>query len=148
MSFDKSCRFHALIFLLLGAFLCSCQDTKEFAVLEIRGERFRVEVVRTRQDQNNGLMHRKQIGSREGMLFVYPVDRRLAFWMKNTEIPLSLAYIDRNGQIIQFEDMQPLDATTIWSRISVRYALEVRQGVFKEIGVQIGDQIGFPENFR
>ena len=148
MSFNTICRWHAILLLLLSAFLSSCQDSKEITVLRIGGERFRVEVVRTREDQIDGLMYRKHLGEREGMLFVYPVDRRLAFWMKNTEVPLSLAYIDRNGQIIQIEDMQPFDAKTIWSKFSVRYALEVAQGAFEKIGVQVGDQVGFPDNFR
>jgi uncharacterized membrane protein (UPF0127 family) len=111
------------------------------------GEIFQVEVVRTREAQIEGLMYRKSLGEREGMLFVYKMDRRLGFWMKNTEIPLSIAFIDRNGVIKQIEHMKPFDPTTFRSKISVRYALEVNRGIFEELGVTVGDTVGFPEDF-
>jgi uncharacterized membrane protein (UPF0127 family) len=114
----------------------------------IAGERFRVEVARTREEQAKGLMSRRSIAEREGMLFVYREDRRLKFWMKNTSIPLSIAFLDRQGKIVQIEKMQPFDATTVRSKISVRYALELRQGTFEMLGVREGDTIALPEGFR
>ncbi|HUV07444.1 MAG TPA: DUF192 domain-containing protein [Spirochaetia bacterium] len=133
------------VFLVL---LVSCSVSREKIDLTVGGETFRVEVVRTPEDQARGLMFRKSLGEREGMLFVYPKDRRLSFWMKNTGIPLSIAFISRDGRIIQIEHLKPFDLTAVRSEISVRYALEVLEGTFENLKVEKGDRIIFPEPFR
>ena len=93
-------------------------------------------------------MSRQSLGEREGMLFVYKEDRRLSFWMKNTSIPLSIAFISGQGKIIQIEKMKPFDPTTVRSKISVRYALEILQGTFDRLGMREGDMVVFPEGFK
>jgi uncharacterized membrane protein (UPF0127 family) len=82
------------------------------------------------------------------MLFVYTRDRRLSFWMKNTELPLSIAFLSSRGEITQIDKMKPFDLTPVKSVFSVRYALEVNQGVFEELGVTEGHRVQFPEGFR
>jgi uncharacterized membrane protein (UPF0127 family) len=130
-------------------FLLFCCDSPVATVaVEIGGEIFRVEVARTVEEQRLGLMNREHLGERRGMLFVYSTDRRLTFWMKDTRIPLSIAFLNKEGVILQIEDMEPLDLTTIRSRISARYALEVNQGAFDEVGVTVGDRIALPEEVR
>ena len=135
--------------ILLGAGFCSfgCDSQRlETVELILGGEIFRVEVARTREEKAAGLMYRKKLGARRGMIFVYDVDTPMNFWMANTSIPLSIAFIDRDGIIVQIEDMQPFDLSGVKSRISVRYALELNQDAFSEIGV--GDRITFPDGFR
>jgi len=132
-----------------GACCIGCRSRAlETIAIELGGEVFRVEVARTYEEKKVGLMHREKLGRRRGMLFVYEVDSPLSFWMANTHIPLSIAFVDREGTILQIEDMEPLDLTTVKSRISARYALEVNRGVFEELGVRAGDRIAFPEGFR
>ena len=75
------------------------------------------------------------------MLFVFPAPKPQGFWMKNTLIPLSIAYISDSGEILQIEDMRPKDERSIRSKDPVRYALEVNQGWFKRHNVKVGDTI-------
>jgi uncharacterized membrane protein (UPF0127 family) len=134
------------LFLILFL-LTLCSPNREFITIKIAGESFHVEVARTQQQQSKGLMSRKTLGEREGMLFAYSEDRRLGFWMKDTSIPLSIAFVNRQGEIIQIEKMKPFDPTTVRSKISVRYALEVLEGTFERLGVKEGDRVEFPEGF-
>ena len=113
------------------------------------GERvFTVEVVRTREDQARGLMNRNSLAPDAGMLFAYDNDANRDFWMKNTRIPLSIAFISSDGRITEIRDMRPHSLDTITSRLKVRYALEVNQGAFAQAGVVEGDYVRFPEGFR
>ena len=116
--------------------------------LEIGGAAFQVEVARSAEEQSRGLMYRKRLGPREGMLFVYERDRRLSFWMKNTSVPLSIGFLTKDGTIVQIEDMTPFDLDTVRSVISVRYALELPKGAFAEVGAGVGDRIIFPPKFH
>ena len=97
-------------------------------------------------EQARGLMHRTALGEDRGMLFVYPEERPLSFWMKNTLIPLSIAYIDSEGRITDILNMKPLDDRPphYVSSESVQYALEVNQGFFEERGVKVGDHADLP----
>jgi len=139
----------ALLAAAAGVCCAGCRSRSLQTIeIELGGQVFRVEVARTPEDKKAGLMHRQKLGRRRGMLFVYEVDSPMSFWMANTYIPLSIAFVDRQGTILQIEDMEPLDLTTVKSRIAARYALEVNQGVFEELGVRAGDRILFPEGFR
>jgi len=100
-----------------------------------------VEIARTEDEKAQGLMHRKKLPDGEGMIFVYERDQQMSFWMKNTVIPLSIAFIAADGRIIEIKDMQPLDLSSVKSSRSVRYALETPQGWFGRAGVQAGDVI-------
>jgi uncharacterized membrane protein (UPF0127 family) len=100
-----------------------------------------VEIARTDQERAQGLMHRKKLPDGEGMIFVFERDEQLSFWMKNTVIPLSIAFIASDGRITEIKDMQPLDLTSVTSSRSVRYALETPQGWFNRAGVKPGDTV-------
>ena len=81
------------------------------------------------------------------MLFVFESAEPLGFWMKNTYIPLSIAYIDNGGRILNIEDMAPQTETTHWSKGPGRYALEMRKGWFAERGIRAGDRVdGIPKS--
>jgi len=87
-------------------------------------------------------MFRKEMDNEHGMLFVYERPRKLGFWMKNTYLPLSIAFIDASGTIISIQDMEPLDEETIHrSPGPALWALEMNQGWFAEHGVSVGDMV-------
>jgi uncharacterized membrane protein (UPF0127 family) len=111
-----------------------------------RGERVevRAEIADEVAEHETGLMERTALAEDAGMLFVFPGERRRSFWMKNTLIPLSIAYIDGDGGIVDIQDMQPLDESTYPSAAPAQYALEVNQGFFEERGVQVGDEADLP----
>jgi uncharacterized protein len=107
----------------------------------------RVEIADNLFEQERGLMYRTAMEEDRGMLFVYKDERLLTYWMKNTYIPLSIAYIDSKGRITDIIDMKPLDDRPphYVSSEPVKYALEVNQGFFEERGVKVGDHAELPE---
>ena len=117
-------------------------DTSEGKKVEVR-----VEVADDVNEQAKGLMYRKSLGEDRGMLFVYPAERELSYWMRNTLIPLSIAYIDSEGRIVDILDMKPLDDNPphYVSSEPVQYALEVNKGFFEKKGVKEGDHAELPE---
>lgn len=101
-----------------------------------------IELAISRDQKNKGLMFRKKMDLNSGMLFVYNKEKYLNFWMKNTYLPLSIAYIDRNGIIKQILRMKPLDTSITYpSMYPVKYALEMNSGWFKKNGIKTGDRI-------
>lgn len=100
-----------------------------------------VEIAQTEEQKSQGFMNRKNIPDGTGMLFVYSKDLVMHFWMKNTPTPLSIAFIDSQGRIKEIVDMEAFSLETISSQYAVRYALEVPQGWFVRVGVEVGDSI-------
>jgi uncharacterized membrane protein (UPF0127 family) len=109
--------------------------------LKIKGHVIRVEVANTEDSRRTGLMFRDALGENQGMLFVYETEGRHAMWMKNTLIPLSVAFIDRSGRIINIEDMQPQTEDAHGARASAAFSLETSQGWFKKRGIKAGDRV-------
>jgi uncharacterized membrane protein (UPF0127 family) len=109
-----------------------------------------IEVADNLTERENGLMHRTTMPDDHGMLFVYPEPKVLAFWMKNTAIPLSIAFIvedadPAHGTIVNIEDMQPyVEFPATVSQKPVRFALEMNQGWFKKHGLKNGDKVDLP----
>ena len=128
--------------------LAGCTSRLEKVPVTVGSDVFSVEVARTPAQRERGLMHRRSLGNREGMLFVFEADQRLAFWMKDTPVPLSIAFLSSDGRILQLEDMEPLSQKAIRSRLSARYALELPQGAFSDVGAAEGDIVLLPEAFR
>lgn len=91
-------------------------------------------------------MHRSSIGKNEGMLFVFERDQQLSFWMKNTEIPLSIAYISSDGTVREIYELTPHSERAVESNYAVRYALELPRGAFDRVGIGPGDSIPLPED--
>jgi uncharacterized membrane protein (UPF0127 family) len=104
-----------------------------------------VEIADDYAEHLRGLMERTELAENAGMLFVFDREQQLSFWMRNTLIPLSIAYIDAEEQIIDIQDMQPLDETSRPSAEPAMYALEVNQGFFDEHGVGVGDEVELPD---
>jgi len=115
-------------------------------ILNSLGERVpvQVEIADTPDERQQGLMGREALAEDAGMLFIFDQEQPLSFWMKDTLIPLSIAYIDGSGTIVDIQDMQPLDETLHPSATPARYALEVNQGFFGERGVTVGDTVELP----
>jgi uncharacterized membrane protein (UPF0127 family) len=103
------------------------------------------EVAVTELEKNRGLKFRKTLAEGKGMLFVFESDQKVSFWMKNTALPLSLAFISSDGTILQILDLQPFSVEPRPSERSVRYALEVPQGWFAKVGLKVGDHFEIPK---
>ncbi len=116
------------------------------------GERVEVlaEVADDEDERQRGLMGRTELAENAGMLFAFKREQTLSFWMKNTLIPLSIAYIAADGRIVDIQDMEPLDDEPphYVSAEPVKYALEVNQGFFAEHGVEVGDSAEIPQEYR
>ena len=100
-----------------------------------------VEVASNKSQRSLGLMNRSSMTESRGMLFVYPAPAYFCMWMKNTKIPLSVAFIDAQGQVINIEDMAPQTETNHCTQRNATYALEANRGWFAKHGVVAGSQI-------
>lgn len=100
-----------------------------------------VEIADTAEERATGLMNRESMPEDAGMLFVFPDDTEASFWMKDTLIPLSIAFVRADGTIIEIEDMEPQTEDSHASPEPFRYAIEVNQGWFDEYGITAGDAV-------
>jgi uncharacterized protein len=100
------------------------------------------EVARTPEQRSIGLMNRPSMGANDGMLFVFDDAATQCFWMKNTLIPLSIAFVADDGRIEQIADMPPKTLESTCSSKPVRLVLEMNQGWFAKRGVKAGDRLG------
>ncbi|MFZ8833876.1 MAG: DUF192 domain-containing protein [Candidatus Caldipriscus sp.] len=110
----------------------------------INAETLYVEVADDPWEHQRGLMFREDLPDNTGMLFIFPYPQRLHFWMKNTYIPLSIAYISSDWKILEIYDMEPLSERVVSSKNKVQYALEVNRGYFQRKGIKVGDRVKFP----
>lgn len=99
------------------------------------------EVAADPQTRERGLMFRFDLRDDEAMLFVFPESQRLTFWMKNTPLPLSIAFIDARGTILNIRDMMPYTLEGHPSEGDALYALEVNRGWFTARGIRAGDRV-------
>jgi len=134
-------RIKLLVVLIQVLFLLSCSKEPEKLILSINGRYLEVEVARTEKEREKGLMNRKSLGWNEGMLFIFDDDQYLSFWMKNTSIPLSIAFLDKNGIVTDIYSMKPFSLEPVVSSRKCRYAIEVNDGFFEECVLKIGDRI-------
>ncbi|QDF99655.1 hypothetical protein CJ010_06645 [Azoarcus sp. DD4] len=103
--------------------------------------RIEVEVAATPQNRQLGLMNRREMAAQHGMVFVFTEDARHCMWMKNTLLPLSVAFLDARGRILNIEDMKPQTEDSHCASGAARFALEMNQGWFRERGLKAGDSI-------
>lgn len=127
------------------ALLLACGSKLPTATLDVGGHSASVEIASTYEMRQLGLMYRDSLGPDQGMLFVYKDDEVRRFWMKDTRVPLSIAFANREGVIVRIEDMKPFDTHTTTSLVPATYALEMNQGWFAAHGIEKGAQIsGIP----
>jgi uncharacterized membrane protein (UPF0127 family) len=110
--------------------------------LTVGFHRIEAEVAATPEHRMVGLMHRKSMPQQRGMLFVFPQVERHCMWMRNTFLPLSVAFLDEKGVILNVEDMQPETENNHCAAKEARYALEMNLGWFKARGAKAGTAIG------
>ncbi|MEE4114225.1 MAG: DUF192 domain-containing protein [Desulfobacteraceae bacterium] len=122
--------------------LNACPLELPTASITIDGHRLVVELAATPQSRRCGLSHRAALGENQGMLFIYAESDLRTFWMKDTQIPLSIAFLDDSGKIITIEIMTPNQTEKRYhSGRPARYALEVNQGWFRLHGIRPGDRV-------
>ena len=102
------------------------------------------QVATTPQQQATGLMHRKEMPANEGMLFIFEQPSRQCFWMQNTLLPLTAAFIADDGTIVNLADMKPQTTESHCSARPVRFVLEMNQGWFARRGLKAGSRLGGP----
>lgn len=116
------------------------------AELFVDGHAVNAEIAATEASRASGLMNRKSLPPNHGMIFIFEHNDVHCFWMKNTPLPLSIAFIDDKGTIVNIADMQPFDETSHCPVKPVRYALEMAQGWFKSHNIKAPAQIsGLPK---
>ena len=114
---------------------------QETVTLSINGEPITVELANTDNKRAIGLSGRKSVGSDEGMLFQFDSPKNQYFWMKDTYIPLSIAFIDETNSITAIKSMEPLSEKSVCSDGPALYALEMPEGWFQKMNVSVGDKV-------
>lgn len=109
--------------------------------IEIGDKEYNVEVARTEEEKVKGLQEKESLGEDEGMLFVYDEPQEIAFWMKDTAIPLDIVFMDEDGEVISVKQGQPYDETLL-KEDGVMYVLEVNQNS----GIQPGDELDIEDD--
>ncbi|MCL2478475.1 MAG: DUF192 domain-containing protein [Treponema sp.] len=139
--------FFSCVMLVIAVTGCSAQKTLKMEKRDMvitgtdKSVQINAEIARTNEELTQGLMYREKLADGDGMLFVFDRDDFLSFWMKNTLIPLSIAFISSEGKIMEIRDMEPGNLNPVRSSRSVRYALEVPQGWFDRVNIGVGDKL-------
>lgn len=125
----------------LGASALAWAQSMPLATLTLGMYRIEAEVAATFADRQRGLMHRSALPAQRGMIFVFPDVATHCMWMKNTPLPLSVAFLDQQGRILNIAEMQPNTETSHCAAAPARYALEMNAGWFASKGLGPGLQI-------
>ncbi len=108
--------------------------------IKIGNSILKVSIAKSATDRRKGLMNQSNLSEDTGMLFCFPKEEKLSFWMKNTRIPLSIAFISKSGKILEIKDLEPFNEKSVSSSIPAMYALEVNKGWFENNNIKKGDQ--------
>ena len=109
--------------------------------IKVGGAPLKVETALDEESIKKGLMFRNELETDAGMLFIFPEPTQISFWMKNTNIPLSIAYVSENNEILNIEDMTPHDTNGVHSQGKAKCAIETNRGWFKTNGIEPGDHV-------
>jgi uncharacterized protein len=143
---QRNAAWLAFALLLLAPFAARPQALPT-TTLFVRFFQISAEVAASPAERAKGLMGRQALPPNHGMIFVFDAAEKQCFWMKNTPLPLTIAFMDEDGVIVNTADMQPFSEDAHCSAKPVRYALEMEQGWFKKRGVLVGDKVTLP-SFR
>ena len=133
-----------IFFVFPGNSAIACPFELPTVQVVVKGQDLTIELATTPEARSCGLSLRDSLPENRGMLFVYAEPEILTFWMKNTRMPLSIAFIDKAGRVVSIQKMNPFPTTTVYaSPVPALYALEVNQGWFEENGVGVGDVVEF-----
>lgn len=136
----SACSLFAAGLLVLAARWSAAEEPAHIR-LDAAGHRLTAELAVTPAQRERGLMHRDALPDDHGMLFVYAVPERICMWMKNTRTPLSVAFLDGQGKIINIAEMQPESLNIHCAASPARYALEMGRGWFARRGISPGMRI-------
>ena len=132
--------------LLFLAPLARAQERLPVASVKVAGHALRVEVAATDAQRSRGLMHRDKLAPNDGMLFVFDDPGYHAMWMMNTLLPLSVAFVDGEGRILNILDMEPHTLDPNVAAGPARYAIETNKGWFAQRRIKAGDKVaGLPK---
>lgn len=136
-------KYRLLMWVLISliAFTQSAQARDNRIKLHLNGHAIRAEVARTPAERAKGLMNRRNMGKNDGMLFVFEQPQVVSMWMKNTLIPLSVAFIDEQGRIINIAEMLPETLDSHSSLALAKYALEMNAGWFDKHNILAGKSV-------
>lgn len=139
----KSFRFFGLLGMALAFFILIAPGayTQRQTSTYFHGRKLILEIADTPENRTRGLMFRKTLPANHGMLFVFPNDEVRYFWMKNTLIPLDIAFLDKSGTILTIKTMKPENSELVSSEKPSRYALEVNAGFFRKVHAHPGEKI-------
>jgi len=130
---------------MVVAFPALADNPLKVITLSVGKHPIRVEVVQKDEDRMKGLMFREKLGKNDGMLFIFDDPGYHSIWMKNTLIPLSVAFLDRDGVILNVEDMEPQTTDSHTAAGPATYAIETNKGWFAERKLKPGDKVtGLP----
>ena len=137
-------RSFAIASIIFLANTSSAQQATTFPVISLTAgiHVVKAEVASNEAQREQGLMFRKRMGQNEGMVFLFDAPSNVCMWMKNTLIPLSVAFIDSDGRIINIEDMDPQTTAPHCAKKRAQYALEMNRGWFKQRDIKANDLIG------
>jgi len=108
---------------------------------------FDIEIAESDYETQTGLMYRESMAQNQAMLFIFPNIAMHSFYMKNTQIPLDIIYIDENLKIVSFhKNAKPFDETGLSSKVPIQYVLEVNAGLSDKLGLAVGDSISYQKN--
>ena len=138
------CSLCAILCTVVAIIFTSCGTGEKEIEREITWEKLpaeaTVEIARTLDERKKGLMYREYLNTDSGMYFIMDDEKKHSFWMKNTRIPLTIAFIDSDNIIVDIKDMKPYDSKGVSSDKPVRYALEMDRGWFDDKGIYVGDK--------
>lgn len=136
-----------LVYFLILVSIAGSGSTSESVSIRVGETVAFVEVAETRDQRRIGLMNHRSLTPDGGMLFIYQEEKVLSFWMKNTLLALDIGFFDRDGVLLSYTSMQPIDDKTIHrSRKPALYALEISQGWFKSNKISIGAKLRMKKN--
>jgi len=142
----RAARFLAAATIALAASVAHADVAFRTSRIRVAGHELKVEVAQSEPQREQGLMFRKQLGRNDGMLFIFDEPAYHAMWMKNTLIPLSVAFVDKDGEILNILDMEPQTLDTHMAAGPATYAIETNKGWFAEKKVKAGDKVtGLPK---
>lgn len=137
------------------ALLSACSQSAEPASglpttkMRLGNRTFTLEIANTNQTRLRGLMFRDSMPKYHGMIFVFPDEQMLSFYMKNTKIPLDIIYLDAEGRIVSIHQMQPyVERPAVPSAKPAQYAIEINQGMAEAVGLKEGDVLEIPPEAR
>jgi uncharacterized membrane protein (UPF0127 family) len=113
-------------------------------MLRLGNKTFVLEIAASSESRERGLMRRDSMAADHGMIFVFPSEQPLAFWMRNTRIPLDIVYINQAGKVVSIKQMKPYDTTEVRSDAPAKWAIELNQGAARDAGVKVGDVLEIP----